>query len=211
MRLSDTTRADGDVVAAGPPRSTPQRTCIGCRQVRPKAHLLRIVAGPEGSLIVDPAGKLPGRGAYICAQRACAARALKGRPLREALRREVRAISLEALAEAMASALRARAVGYIHLARKAGRAVSGYTQVLRALTHAPVGCLLIAEDVAPQRWQEYTRRCASRGISYRSFLTKAQLGALAGAAERSAIAIQDARLAERLMFCLEGMSRLMAR
>ena len=48
----------------------PQRTCVGCRQVLPKRSLIRIVRSPEG-ILVDPTGKLPGRGAYLHDKRSC--------------------------------------------------------------------------------------------------------------------------------------------
>ncbi|MDM8529345.1 YlxR family protein, partial [Anaerolineales bacterium HSG24] len=49
----------------------PQRICIACRQKIDKRLLLRIVRTPEGEFIVDPTGKVNGRGAYICQQPAC--------------------------------------------------------------------------------------------------------------------------------------------
>lgn len=161
--------------------------------------------------MVDPQGKLPGRGAHLCPRRPCADRALRGTLLREALRQEVISVPLDELVAAMARTLMARAIACIHMARKAGRAVSGYTQVTRALDKALVACLLIAEDGAPERRQTYTTRCQKRRIPCRSFLTKTQLGALVGRDECSAIAILDTHLAERLMCYLEGMSRLAER
>jgi len=49
----------------------PQRTCIGCREVHDKRRLIRIVRTPDGALVIDPKGKMPGRGAYICAAAEC--------------------------------------------------------------------------------------------------------------------------------------------
>ena len=53
------------------PRHVPQRTCIVCRQVRPKRELIRVVRSPDGHILLDPTGKKSGRGAYLCARRAC--------------------------------------------------------------------------------------------------------------------------------------------
>jgi predicted RNA-binding protein YlxR (DUF448 family) len=53
------------------PRHVPQRTCIVCRQVRPKRELIRVVRTPEGRIELDPGGKKSGRGAYLCARRSC--------------------------------------------------------------------------------------------------------------------------------------------
>ena len=52
------------------PRKAPQRTCVSCRSTSDKRDLVRIVRGP-GGVEVDPTGKKPGRGAYLCHQREC--------------------------------------------------------------------------------------------------------------------------------------------
>ncbi len=67
-------------------RHVPLRTCVGCRQVRPKRQLIRVVRLPEGGVEVDPTGKRSGRGAYLCPQRDCWVRALERRSLDRALK-----------------------------------------------------------------------------------------------------------------------------
>ena len=52
-------------------RHVPQRTCIVCRQVRPKRELIRVVRTGAGHIELDPTGKKSGRGAYLCARRSC--------------------------------------------------------------------------------------------------------------------------------------------
>lgn len=66
-------------------KKVPQRTCVGCRQVRPKKELVRIVRTPEGLVEVDPTGKRSGRGAYVCPDPRCLELALKGKRLDAAL------------------------------------------------------------------------------------------------------------------------------
>ena len=66
-------------------RKTPQRTCVGCRAIRPKNELVRIVRTPGGTVEVDPTGKKSGRGAYICPGPTCLEKAMKGRVLSSAL------------------------------------------------------------------------------------------------------------------------------
>ncbi|HEX9069376.1 MAG TPA: YlxR family protein [Ktedonobacterales bacterium] len=53
------------------PRHVPQRTCIICREMKPKRELIRVVRTPEGRVLLDPTGKKSGRGAYLCARRSC--------------------------------------------------------------------------------------------------------------------------------------------
>ncbi len=45
--------------------------CIGCRNMKPKNELLRIVKTPEGEILLDKTGKKNGRGAYICSDINC--------------------------------------------------------------------------------------------------------------------------------------------
>ena len=47
-------------------RHIPERTCVTCGSKRPKAELLRVARSPQGVVSLDPGGKAPGRGAYIC-------------------------------------------------------------------------------------------------------------------------------------------------
>jgi predicted RNA-binding protein YlxR (DUF448 family) len=44
---------------------------VACRQVRDKRQLVRVVRTPDGTIRVDPTGKLSGRGAYLCRQKSC--------------------------------------------------------------------------------------------------------------------------------------------
>ena len=48
-------------------KHVPMRTCVICRDKKPKRDLLRVVRTPEGRLCVDPSGRAAGRGAYLCA------------------------------------------------------------------------------------------------------------------------------------------------
>lgn len=49
----------------------PERTCVGCRERAPKRALLRIARAADGTLGIDPHGRVAGRGAYIHRDRAC--------------------------------------------------------------------------------------------------------------------------------------------
>ncbi len=68
------------------PRRVPQRTCVTCRTTAGKRGLIRLVRMPDGRVEVDPSGRLPGRGAYLCPDRRCWEQALKQRRLNRALR-----------------------------------------------------------------------------------------------------------------------------
>ena len=67
------------------PRKIPQRQCVGCREMRQKKELVRVVKSPEGVISLDFRGKAPGRGAYLCPDLECLKRARKSRALERAL------------------------------------------------------------------------------------------------------------------------------
>ena len=53
------------------PDHQPQRTCAVCREVHPKRSMSRLVLRADGSVVLDPTGKAPGRGTYLCDQATC--------------------------------------------------------------------------------------------------------------------------------------------
>ena len=67
------------------PKKTPMRMCVGCRVMKPKRELVRVVRSPAGAITLDFLGKKSGRGAYVCREPACLARAKKVRGLERAL------------------------------------------------------------------------------------------------------------------------------
>ena len=66
------------------PKKIPMRQCVGCREMKPKKELIRVVRSPEGVVSLDFRGKLPGRGAYVCPDPACLAKARKTKALERA-------------------------------------------------------------------------------------------------------------------------------
>ena len=66
-------------------RKIPMRMCVGCREMKEKRSLLRVVKSPEGAISFDRVGKAPGRGAYVCKSKECFERAVKQRQLERAL------------------------------------------------------------------------------------------------------------------------------
>ena len=62
-------------------KKIPMRQCVGCREMKPKKELIRVVRSPEGNVSLDFRGKAPGRGAYLCPDAACLKRAIKAKAL----------------------------------------------------------------------------------------------------------------------------------
>ena len=66
------------------PKKVPQRQCLGCREMKDKKALIRVVRSPEGEISLDFKGKKPGRGAYVCPDPTCLAKVRKSRALERA-------------------------------------------------------------------------------------------------------------------------------
>ena len=62
-------------------KKIPQRQCVGCREMKDKKALLRVVKAPDGTVSLDFGGKKPGRGAYVCPDVACLQKARNTRAL----------------------------------------------------------------------------------------------------------------------------------
>ena len=85
----------------------PERLCVGCRTLHPKRELLRIVKSPDGTVALDPTGKSPGRGAYLCLSAECLRKARRQNGLSWSFKGRVATDVYDALSEA----LRARTEG----------------------------------------------------------------------------------------------------
>lgn len=70
-------------------KKVPLRQCIGCREMKPKGELIRVVRSPEGEISIDDAGRKPGRGAYVCRSSDCLRRAQKSRALERAFSQKI--------------------------------------------------------------------------------------------------------------------------
>lgn len=58
-------------------KKIPMRMCVGCREMKPKKELARIVKTAQGEIKLDTVGKVNGRGAYICKNEDCLKKAIK--------------------------------------------------------------------------------------------------------------------------------------
>jgi len=65
------------------PKHIPLRSCVSCRETKPKRELLRVVRTPDGHVLVDATGKKSGRGAYLCARLSCWENAIKKKRLEQ--------------------------------------------------------------------------------------------------------------------------------
>ena len=80
-------------------RKIPMRMCVGCREMKEKRSLLRIVKSPKGAISFDRIGKAAGRGAYVCRSKECLDKAVRQRQLERALETKIEQAVFDQLME----------------------------------------------------------------------------------------------------------------
>ncbi|MCP3971826.1 MAG: RNA-binding protein [Rhodobacteraceae bacterium] len=125
-------------------RAGPERRCIATGEVRAKSGLIRFVADPGGVIVPDLAGKLPGRGIWVAADRKGLETAVKKKLFARGAKAQVSVPAT--LVDDVERKLAARVVELISLARKAGGAVAGYEKVKSWLDRGDAAILIQASD-----------------------------------------------------------------
>lgn len=87
------------------PKKIPMRQCVGCREMKPKREMLRVIktTPEEGAIeiLLDATGKKNGRGAYLCRSSECLQTAIKSRGLERSLKMPIPADVYEMLTKEM--------------------------------------------------------------------------------------------------------------
>ena len=84
-------------------KKVPMRMCVGCRQMKPKKQLLRVVRSAEGHVNIDKTGKAHGRGAYICPFENCLENAIRTRAFERTFESKLDASVIECLKKEIVS------------------------------------------------------------------------------------------------------------
>jgi len=122
----------------------PERRCLVTGERSGKAGLVRFVVGPDDEVVPDIAGRLPGRGMWVSADRGAIDRAVARRAFSRGAKRAVTAPP--DLADRVEALLARRVIELVSLARKAGLAVAGYEKVRGWLAEGRAEVLLQASD-----------------------------------------------------------------
>jgi uncharacterized protein len=91
-------------------KPTPQRTCVICRTIGSKRGLLRVVRTPEGGVLIDPSGRKPGRGAYVCREVSCLKAIFNGNQIEHVLKVKINTEDKEHLKNDLADFIKEQAV-----------------------------------------------------------------------------------------------------
>jgi len=180
------------------PKAEPQRSCLGCREVKPKDALLRFVLDPDSLPVPDVAGKLPGRGAYTCFSRQCLENALARKQFSRAFKGEAKipvTVEVVALVQRL---LAERIAATLALANKAGRAVSGSDTVMEALRRGDAALLILAADISAESEAKFRFAAEKNRVEIFRFSVKDQLGTPLGKEIRTAVAVSPGAFADKL-------------
>lgn len=82
-------------------KKIPMRQCVGCREMKNKKEMIRVIRTPEQQFMIDATGRKNGRGAYICASGSCLEKAIKSRGLERSFSCAIPAEVYEQLKEEM--------------------------------------------------------------------------------------------------------------
>jgi hypothetical protein len=122
----------------------PERKCIVSGESQPKGGLIRFVVGPDGAVVPDVAGKLPGRGMYVSADREAIEKAGKKNLFSRAAKAPVTVPA--GLADLVEALVLRRVIDSLSMARKAGQAVTGLEKVKEMLVGGKAYALIQASD-----------------------------------------------------------------
>lgn len=180
-----------------------ERSCLGCRQVRPQSELTRFVASPDGlALLIDYRHRLPGRGAYTCPAIECLSNAVKRNQFQRGLRAANLQLDLPQLVVEFRSQVLQRIENLVGMARKSNQLVSGSNQFLAEVGRGRVpGLVLLAKDVSAGIGDKIRQRMtvSASGTPICQLFSKKHLGTLLGRDERSVVGIWQGKLSEALL------------
>ena len=178
-------------------RKQPQRTCLGCRQVKDQSELIRFVRSPVGEILADLKARLPGRGAYLCNSRACMEAAVSRHQFSRAFRNECQTVDASGLADKVTEELLRHLASLLGMARKSASFVAGSNAILDALTRKrALSVIVLAGDISPQIGEKIRRKAERQNILTTELFDKMELGRILGRAERSVVGLPDGKLAD---------------
>lgn len=174
--------------------ATVERRCIVTGEARDKAELIRFVVGPDGVVVPDIEGKLPGRGLWVSADRQSLETAVKKGLFSRAAKKRVQVD--EEIVALVESLLRKRCLNFLGLGRKSGAVLTGFEKVKASLESGKAALLVEAADGA----RDGKRKLAAhaRGMPAIENFSCRELSLALGRENVIHAAVTNGRLAETL-------------
>lgn len=170
------------------------KTCFVTKEARPRSEMLRFVAAPDRTIVFDAAGKLPGRGLWLTADKDILAQAVSKKLFHKAAGKQVKIPS--ELVASVETALRERCLNLMGLCRKAGLLVFGYEAVKKAVGQGEAVVAFEAMD-ASERGQNKIFKPTDIFPVYTLF-SREEMGQIAGLEEVVHVALLKGGLSEEV-------------
>lgn len=187
----------------------PHRMCAGCRRALEKRRLLRLTVD-RGRIRIDPKGRLPGRGLYVCRDDACITLAQK----RRALSRWVSSSEADAAFSEIRRVLgaappdrEARLLARVGLAHRGGFVAIGLRAALHAMAAGEGSLLVTARDISTRGAVQTDRAAREAAVPHLIIGTRSTLGSTFGRRETVAVLITDRMTANGLLEAAEGQTK----
>lgn len=188
------------------------RRCIATGEVLPEARLVRFVIDPEGILVPDIDGRLPGRGYWISADAESIQRAATRNMFAKAAKQPVRVP--DDVVTRTEFGIVQRMLAYLGLARRSGGLILGFDQVEKQIrSPEPPPVIIEAREAAADGRRKL--QAAATAAGYVPFVITAfsneELSLSLGRENVVHAAVKPGRIAERLIFeaaRLQGFRRL---
>jgi len=207
MHLSHERERNSESAVAGGETALPVRTCIGCRQAAGRGELVRLVAGPDGSVALDTRTRIGGRGAWLHPSRACIDLAARRHAVERALGPDVKSFEPAVLCADAIRAFRRKAESLLLAARRAGHLAIGARATAEALESRRVGLVLLTHD-AGREGQVLRDLAAETGLPIYTWGSREELGHVFGRAEVAITAVCDEGLGAEIVTTMNRLEGL---
>jgi predicted RNA-binding protein YlxR (DUF448 family) len=187
-------RADRSGIARSAAARMPERRCLVSREPLPVERLIRFAVGPDGAIVPDIEGRLPGRGLWLQATREIVDEACATRAFAKAARMSV--VVGDGLADLVERLLARRCLDLLGLARRTGAAVAGYEKAREFLRRSRPALILVARDAADGGRDGVAG--AAPGVPVVALFSSAELGAVFGRERTVHVVVAESGIAARL-------------
>ncbi|HOX43426.1 MAG TPA: DUF448 domain-containing protein [Myxococcota bacterium] len=191
-------------------RAGPYRTCIGCRRRLALKASVRLVRDPQGGLLPDLSGKLPGRGAHLCPDLRCFELACERQAFQRSLDASAQPGELGPLVERLVEGGLAQTRALLATAARSGWIEPGRDAVRQAVTAHQAALVLLAEDGSAALRAELGALAERERVPCRQALRVVELAQYHHGRDLAVLAVRHRGLAARLLEELDRTQALSA-
>ena len=177
-------------------KRSPERTCLATGDTREKAGMIRFVLSPDGELVPDVVGTLPGRGVWVSATREAMHTVIRKGGFSRGFKKQIKADAT--LVDRVEQRLRARLIHWISLGNKCGDAVMGFAKVEAALKANTPALVFLAADAGAADSDKIQSLIEKRRAELCSLLTRAELAQPFGREDTVHVAVQPGGIAQQM-------------